>query len=71
MEPRLLNKLRPKFKELLIEQKAKSVEFELIKAVIGFFNKPEDIELTLLAKEKLANFLNSKDPNCNFVFLFI
>ena len=39
MEPRLYGKLRPKFRELLIDQKekAKSVEFELIKAIITGF----------------------------------
>ena len=33
-EPRLKPKLRPKVRELLTDQKAKSVEFELIKAII-------------------------------------
>lgn len=42
MEPRLLPKLRPKFRELLIDQKAKSVEFELIKAIIQGFKSGED-----------------------------
>ena len=37
VEPRLYGKLRPKFRELLIDQKAKSVEFELIKAIITGF----------------------------------
>jgi hypothetical protein len=37
VEPRLYLKLRPKFRELLIDQKAKSVEFELIRAVITTF----------------------------------
>ena len=65
-EPRLFAKLRPKFRDL----KAKSVEYELIKAVISNFKAPEDIELVMLAKEKLTNFLNSKDPNRNIFRLF-
>jgi hypothetical protein len=53
VEPRLFAKLRPKFKELLIDQKAKSVEFELIRAIITYFNKDEDREIRTLAMEKL------------------
>ena len=68
MEPRLKTKLRPKFQELLVDQKAKSVEIELIKAVISIFRTEEDLELANLAKEKLKNFLNSKDPNCTSLF---
>ena len=47
MEPRLYGKMRPKFRELIIDQKAKSVEFELIKAVITGFKSEgqEDIEI--------------------------
>jgi hypothetical protein len=66
VEPRLYGKLRPKFRELLIDQKAKSVEFELIKAIITGFKTEgqEDIEIQNLARERLAGFINSKDPNC-------
>lgn len=65
MEPRLYGKLRPKFRELLIDQKAKSVEFELIKSIITGFKteSSEDIEIQNLARERLAAFINSKDPN--------
>jgi hypothetical protein len=47
VEPRLYGKLRPKFRELIIDQKAKSVEFELIKAIISGFKSEgqEDIEI--------------------------
>ena len=37
----------------------------MIKAVISTFKDAEDEDLISLAKEKLKNFLNSKDPNCN------
>jgi len=40
------------------------VEFELIKVIISNFKAAEDKELVLIAKERLTNFLNSKDPNC-------
>jgi hypothetical protein len=69
VEPRLYGKLRPKFREMLIEQKAKSVEFELIKAIIAHFKLPEDSDLQEMAIEKLKVFLNSKDPNCNNLML--
>jgi hypothetical protein len=47
VEPRLYGKVRPKFRELIIDQKAKSVEFELIKAVITGFKSEgqEDREI--------------------------
>ena len=62
VEPRLLGKLAPRFAEVLKDQKAKSVEFELIRAIIGVF--PLEVkELQALAVEKLQGFLNSKDPN--------
>lgn len=69
VEPRLYGKLRPKFRELLIDQKAKSVEFELIKAIISGFKTEtkEDIEIQNMARERLASFINSKDPNCKTV----
>ncbi len=59
MEPRLYPKLRPKFRELLIDQKAKSVEYELIRAIIGGFKNEsgEDKEVQMLAKEKLTSFI--------------
>eukprot|EP00347_Sterkiella_histriomuscorum_P003692 403363311 len=69
IEPRLFIKLRPKFREMLLNQKAKSVEYELIKAVIQNFKAPEDIELVALAKDKLAYFLNSNDPNLKYLGL--
>ena len=69
VELRLYGKLRPKFRELLIDQKAKSVEFELIKAIITGFKteSQEDIEIQNLARERLAGFINSKDPNCKVI----
>lgn len=45
------------------------MEFELIKAIIAMFTGPEDTELIILAKEKLANFLNSKDPNRKYTLI--
>ena len=65
MEPRLSAKLRPKFRELLLDQKAKSVEFELIRAIIHSFKGEtgEDRELQTLARERLKAFILAKDPN--------
>ncbi len=53
VEPRLLPKLRLKFRELLVDQKAKSVEFELIKAIISQFKAHDDKDLVAMAEEKL------------------
>lgn len=55
VEPRLYPKLRQKYKELLIDQRAKSVEFELIKAVVCTFKNDtqDDKEVQNLAREKL------------------
>lgn len=47
------------------------MEFELIKAVISTFKDAEDADLVALAKEKLKNFLNSKDPNCKLTHQII
>jgi len=69
VEPRLFNKLKPKFYELLVDQKAKSVEFELIKATITHFRRKEDQQLTDIAKEKLKAFLSSKDLNLKYLGL--
>ena len=49
---------------MLIESKAKSVEFELIRIIISQFKNDEDEELQSMAQERLKIFLNSKDPNC-------
>lgn len=49
----MYTKLKPKFKELLVDQKAKSVEFELIKAIVTYFDAPEHIDLRTLALERL------------------
>ena len=38
-EPRLLQKLEPKFRELLESQKSKSVQYELIQASLKLFKK--------------------------------
>jgi hypothetical protein len=61
----LYSKLLPKFRELLIDQKAKSVEFELIRAIISSFKNEtgEDKEIQMLARERLQGFVQSKDPN--------
>ena len=65
MEPRLAQKLRPKFRELLVNQKAKSVEFELIRAIIQGVKgeSGEDRELQGVARERLKGFIQAKDPN--------
>ena len=64
VEPRLFSKLRPRFRDMLVDQRAKSVEFELIRAIIACFKHPtEDQEISQLAREKLAGFLTAKDPN--------
>lgn len=41
-EPRLLSKLVPKFKSLLESQKAKSVQYEVIKSVIYLLKDKPD-----------------------------
>jgi hypothetical protein len=61
----LYAKLLPKLRELLIDQKAKSVEYELIRTIIAHFKEgEEDRELRGLAVERLQGFLTSKDANC-------
>lgn len=41
-EPRLISKLLPKFKDLLESQKAKSVQYEVVKSVLHLCrDKPE------------------------------
>jgi len=66
VEPRLVGKLAPKFTEVLRDQKAKSVEYELIRAVVGVL--PLEVkDLQALAADKLQGFLNSKDPNRKFL----
>jgi len=40
VEPRLFSKLRPRFRDMLIDQRAKSVEFELIRAIVAHFKHP-------------------------------
>lgn len=67
MEPRLYSKLRPKFRELLVDQKAKSVEFELIKAIVVHFREEDDKEIRRIAFDKLQTFLSSKDANRNYL----
>lgn len=63
VEPRLLKKLVTPFKDILTRNTAKSVEFEIIKAICTIFRDNE--ELIRLTLNKLNSFLDSNDPNCN------
>ena len=68
-EERLLPKLTAKFREMLGAPRAKSVEFELLKAVFTT-RLPEDEQLFLQARQTLLKqFLKSKDPNLAFLGL--
>lgn len=68
-EERLLPKLTAKFREMLQAPRAKSVEFELLKAVFST-RLADDHGLFLLARKTLlAQFLKSKDPNLAFLGL--
>jgi len=61
VEQRLLVKIRPKFKEMLVEAKAKSVEYELMVTLLIHFK--EDKDLKALVLDRMKGFLDSKDPN--------
>lgn len=64
-EERLTKKLTSNIHELLLHNQAKSVEYECVRFVLCTYN-PTD-ELTLLAIDRLKNFLQSSDANLKYL----
>ena len=68
-EERLLPKLSAKFVEMLSAPRAKSVEFELLKAIFTT-NLAQSEQLFSMARQMLLEqFLRSRDPNLAFLGL--
>ena len=68
-EERLIPKLSAKFKEMLSKRQAKSIEFELIKAVIGSRLSQDPELFAIMRHNLLTQFLNSPDPNLSYLGL--
>ena len=75
VEPRLKLKLRPKFYDLLDSQKARSVQFEIIKSSLVLFRDigdvlSDEIDVYNFALQKLStDFVEQKDPNLRYLGL--
>lgn len=78
-EPRLLTKLAPKFRSLLDSQRAKSILYELVKAILQLYRekpgsqsttKSQYLELYDMAvKVLIQEFVEQPDPNLRFLGL--
>ena len=70
VEPRLKNKMKGKFQELLKSQKAKSMQLEVLRAVIGIYkNEPVD-EVDIYGqalKVLIMDFVDHRDPNLRYL----
>ena len=68
VEPRLKQKLQVKFQGLLESQKAKSVQFEVLKAVLKIFEKEDELYVVAI-KMLQKDYLDQSDPNLRYLGL--
>lgn len=66
VEERLIKKMQPKFLNLLEQQKAKSVQFEVLKALLKLYKNDKEM-LSLGIKILNKDFLEMPDPNLRFL----
>lgn len=72
VEPRLKVKLKPRLQLLLTDQKAQSVQLEVIKTILILFAGEEGEELVKTAIKVLdQEYLSSQDPNLKYLGLSI